>query len=84
MSAAVRCRGCGERQDTSGRPLAVHPDCPAHGSEVESDQSRYASECDSCETDGHLHTYNCPNNPRAQTNAHGNVIDYGPQFGEEE
>jgi hypothetical protein len=30
----------------------------------ESDQSRYASECDLCETDGHLHLFTCPNNPR--------------------
>jgi hypothetical protein len=30
----------------------------------ESDQSRYASECDLCETDGDLHMWDCPNNPR--------------------
>lgn len=30
----------------------------------ESDQSRYASECDLCETDGPLHMFECPNNPR--------------------
>jgi hypothetical protein len=34
--------------------------------EHESDQSRYASECDLCETDGHLHLYDCPNNPRCR------------------
>lgn len=30
----------------------------------ESDQTRYASECNLCETDGHLHLFYCPNNPR--------------------
>jgi hypothetical protein len=59
---------------THGAPIARD----AHGTEVclgcgeylhESDQSRYASECDLCETDGHLHLYDCPNNPRRSSEA---------------
>lgn len=40
-----------------------YPTRPVDSEQHESDQSRYASECDLCETDGHLHAWACPDNP---------------------